>query len=408
MKKNHPISWGKIRQSGSIYGGEMKAIVNGTILLPNAETHGKALLFDEKIIGIKDENSISGQADEIIDAEGNYISPGLVDVHIHGYKGTDVSDDDPDGVCKMAHDLLENGVTCFLPTTLTVDWAILESICRHMRELSAESKRADFPGAEIAGIHLEGPFINPQYKGAQNEDYILEPDAGKVLPFADIIKVITLAPEMPGALDCIRTLKQKTDIRLSMGHSGASFEEAMAGVGCGITRTTHLFNAMTQLIHRQPGVVGASLSSDVYTELIADTFHVSKGIYPFLTKAKKDRLVLITDALRSAGMPDGTYENGGQLFTLKGIECRLQDGTIAGSVLRLNQGVKNLRDYGNIPLFEAIKAASQNAAESAGLDSRKGALLPGKDADIVIMDRDCNVRQTYVRGVCKFDARSLR
>lgn len=386
----------------------MKAIVNGTILLPNAETHGKALLFDEKIIGIKDENSISGQADEIIDAEGNYISPGLVDVHIHGYKGTDVSDDDPDGVRKMAHDLLENGVTCFLPTTLTVDWTILESICRHMRKLSAESKRADFSGAEIAGIHLEGPFINPQYKGAQNEAYILEPDAGKVLPFADIIKVITLAPEMPGALDCIRTLKQKTDIRLSMGHSGASFEEAMAGVGCGITHTTHLFNAMTQLIHRQPGVVGASLSSDVYTELIADTFHVSKGIYPFLTKAKKDRLVLITDALRSAGMPDGTYENGGQLFTLKGIECRLQDGTIAGSVLRLNQGVKNLRNYGNIPLFEAIKAASQNAAESAGLDSKKGALLPGKDADIVIMDRDCNVRQTYVRGVCKFDARSLR
>ena len=167
----------------------MKAIVNGTILLPNAETHGKALLFDEKIIGIKDENSISGQADEIIDAEGNYISPGLVDVHIHGYKGTDVSDDDPDGVRKMAHDLLENGVTCFLPTTLTVDWAILESICRHMRELAAESKRADFSGAEIAGIHLEGPFINPQYKGAQNEDYILEPDAGKVLPFTDIIKV---------------------------------------------------------------------------------------------------------------------------------------------------------------------------------------------------------------------------
>ena len=156
----------------------MKAIVNGTILLPNAETHGKALLFDEKIIGIKDENSISGQMDEIIDAEGNYISPGLVDVHIHGYKGTDVSDDDPDGVRKMAHDLLENGVTCFLPTTLTVDWAILESICRHMRELSAESKRADFSGAEIAGIHLEGPFLSPKRCGSMISDNLSVPDRG--------------------------------------------------------------------------------------------------------------------------------------------------------------------------------------------------------------------------------------
>lgn len=386
----------------------MKAIVNGTILLPDAELHGKALLFDQTIVSITDEDAIPNCVEETIDAQSCCISPGLIDVHIHGYKGTDVSDDDPDGVRKMAHELLANGVTCFLPTTLTVDWAILESICCHMRELAEESKGADFPGSEIGGIHLEGPFINPQYKGAQNENYILEPNAEKVLPFADIIKVITLAPEMPGGLDCIRRLKQKTDIRLSMGHSGASFEEAMAGIGCGITRTTHLFNAMTQLVHREPGVVGASLSSDVYTELIADTFHVSKGIYPFLTKAKKDRLVLITDALRSAGMPDGTYENGGQLFTLKGIECRLQDGTIAGSVLRLNQGVKNLRDYGNIPLFEAVRAASQNAAESAGLDRRKGSLLPGKDADIVIMDRNCNVNQTYVRGVCKFDQHSLK
>ena len=380
----------------------MKAIVNGTILLPNAETHGKALLFDEKIIGIIDENSISGQTDEIIDAEGNYISPGLVDVHIHGYKGTDVSDDDPDGVRKMAHDLLENGVTCFLPTTLTVDWAILESICRHMRELSAESKRADFSGAEIAGIHLEGPFINPQYKGAQNEDYILEPDAGKVLPFADIIKVITLAPEMPGALECIRTLKQKTDIRLSMGHSGASFEEAMAGVGCGITRTTHLFNAMTQLIHRQPGVVGASLSSDVYTELIADTFHVSKGIYPFLTKAKKDRLVLITDASRYIGMPEGEYEFNGEKYIVEDHLCKLADGTIAGSMLTMNIGVRNLRDYGGIPMYQAARIGSLNAAESCGMAARKGSLEEGKDADIVLMDEECTVYRTYVRGVCKY------
>ena len=328
----------------------MKAIVNGCILLPDAEVHGKALLFDEHIQGIVDEDVARAEANEIIDAEGLYVSPGLIDVHIHGYGGADVSDDDPDGVRRMAGQLLANGVTAFLPTTLTVAWEKLESICDHMRGLKRESGAPDFPGAQIMGVHLEGPFINPDYKGAQNPAWILPPDAGRVLPFADIVKVVTLAPEMPGAEACIRTLTQRTDIAVSMGHTGASFEQAMAGIGLGVTRATHLFNAMPPMAHRKPGAAGAALSSDIYTELIADTFHVDKGLYPMLVKAKGSRLVLITDALRSAGMPDGTYENGGQTFVLRGIECRLTDGTIAGSVLRLNHAVRNLRDFGHIPL----------------------------------------------------------
>lgn len=383
----------------------MKTIVNGTILLPDGEIKDKALLFGDHIIGIMEKNIALMEADEVIDADGAYISPGLIDVHIHGYKGVDVSDDDPDAVRRMACELTENGVTAFLPTTLTVSWEILKSICEHMRILAGESRRPDFPGAEIPGIHMEGPFINPQYKGAQNPAFILAPDADKILPYADIIKVLTLAPEMPGGKACIRVLKQKTGIALSMGHTGASFEEAVESIGVGISRATHLMNAMTQMIHREPGVVGAALSSDIYTELIADTFHVSRGLFPLLTRAKGSRLVLITDALRSAGMPDGTYENGGQKFIVKGIECRLMDGTIAGSVLRLNKAVKNLRDYGNIPMYAAVRAASLSAAESAGLAARKGSLTPGKDADIILMDRDCNVLKTYVRGICRYSSK---
>lgn len=383
----------------------MKAIVNGIILLPDGEVRGKSLLFTDRIIGIVDEAEARDAAEEVIDAGGLYVSPGLIDVHIHGYKGADVSDDDPEGIRSMARELTANGVTAFLPTTLTVDWKVLESICGHVRSLSEESRDADFPGAEISGVHLEGPFINPAYKGAQNPAYILEPDAEKILPFADIIKVITLAPEMPGGDECIRKLKRETNIALSMGHSGASFDQAMHAVGQGITRATHLFNAMTQMVHREPGVVGAALASDIYTELIADTFHVSKGIYPLIVKAKGCKLVLITDALRSAGMPDGLYENGGQQFTVRGIECRLTDGTIAGSVLRLNRAVKNLRDHGNIPLFAAVRAASLSAAESANLADRKGSLTPGKDADIVLMDSECEVRKTFVRGICKYELR---
>ena len=380
----------------------MKAIINGRILLPDSEVKGKALLYGERIIGVVEEAEARAKADEILDAQGAYVSPGLVDVHIHGYGGVDVSDDDPDGVRRMAHRLLENGVTSFLPTTLTVGWETLESVCRSIRELMPESQAPDFMGAEIVGMHMEGPFINPSKKGAQNPDYILAPDPQKVLPYQDVIRVITFAPEMPGGMEFTRVLKQESDIALSIGHTSANFDQAMEAIGLGVSRSTHTFNAMTPLMHRDPGVVGAALNTDIYTELIPDTFHVNKGIFPMMTRLKGNKLVLITDALRSAGMPDGEYENGGQIFVLKGIQCRLLDGTIAGSVLKLNQGVRNLRDYGYVPLYTAVRAASLNAAESAHLEARKGSLAPGKDADIILLDEDCNVLKTIVRGVCKY------
>ncbi len=380
----------------------MKAILNGRVLLPDSEIKGKALLYDQRIIALTDPETARAQADEIIDAQGAYVAPGLVDVHIHGYNNVDVSDNDSDGIRKMAHGLLANGVTSFLPTTLTVDWATLESVCGHIRELMEESLSPDFDGAQIAGMHMEGPFINPTKKGAQNEAYILAPDADKVIPLQDVIKVITFAPEMPGGMEFTRRLRKETNIALSIGHTSANFDQAMDAIHAGVMRSTHTFNAMTPLMHRDPGVVGAALNSDIYTELIPDTFHVNKGIFPMMARLKGNKLVLITDALRSAGMPDGEYENGGQVFVLKGIECRLKDGTIAGSVLRLNQGVRNLRDYGYVPLYTAVRAASLNAAESAHIEERKGSLTPGKDADIILMDEDCNVLRTIVRGVCKY------
>ena len=379
----------------------MKALVNGRILLPDREMAEQALLFDERIIAVTPVSEIPVEA-ETIDARGRFISPGFVDVHIHGYLGADASDGDPDGLRTLAHGVLENGVTSFLPTTLTVGWETLESVCRSIRELMPESQAPDFMGAEIVGMHMEGPFINPSKKGAQNPDYILAPDPQKVLPYQDVIRVITFAPEMPGGMEFTRVLKQESDIALSIGHTSANFDQAMEAIHAGVMRSTHTFNAMTPLMHRDPGVVGAALNSDIYTELIPDTFHVNKGIFPMMARLKGNKLVLITDALRSAGMPDGEYENGGQVFVLKGIECRLKDGTIAGSVLKLNQGVRNLRDHGYVPLYTAVRAASLNAAESARIDDQKGSLTPGKDADIILMDEDCNVLKTIVRGVCKF------
>ncbi len=380
----------------------MKAIINGRILLPAAEIRGKALLYDQRIIGLADEETALSQASEIIDAQGAYVSPGLIDVHIHGYDGADVSDADPDGLRRMAEGLIKNGVTSFLPTTLTVAWETLETVCDQVRALRKESMAPDFRGSEILGVHLEGPFVNPAKKGAQNADYILPPDAEKLLPLKDIVRAITFAPEMPGGEQFIRTVREESNIALSMGHTGANFDQAMAAIGLGVTRVTHLFNAMTPLHHRDPGVVGAALNTAVYAELIADTFHVDKGLYPMLARAKGRRLVLITDALRAAGMPDGEYEIGGQAFSLRGIQCKLRDGTIAGSVLRMNHGVRNFRDYANVPLYAAVRCASLSAAESVNLAAAKGSLEPGKDADIILLDEDCEVRRAIIRGVCKY------
>jgi len=381
----------------------MKAIINGRILLPDEEIQGKALLFDEKIAGIMTEEEARARADEIIDAEGLYVSPGFIDTHIHGYQRDDASDADPEGIRRMARAMVKNGVTSFLPTTLTVDWDTLSAVCDQMRILKAESLSLDYPGAEILGIHLEGPFINPVKKGAQNENYILAPDAEKVLPCADVIRVLTCAPEMAGGEEFVKTLREKTDIRLSIGHTAASYDQAKAAFDWGITRLTHTFNAMPPLHHRDPGTVGAALTDDrVYCELIPDTFHVHKGLFALMAKMKGDKLVLITDALRAAGLEDGEYENGGQIFVLRGIECRLTDGTIAGSVLPFCQGVRNLKENAGLSMVQAVRAGSLNAAYSAGVEDRKGSLEKGKDADILLMDEECRILRTFVRGQCKY------
>ncbi len=380
----------------------MKAIIGGKIILPDSEVKGKALLFEDKVIGIVDEKEALAQADEVIDAQGAYVCPGLVDVHIHGYLGADTSDADKDGVRLMAKGVLANGVTSFLPTTMTVEWDILDTVFKQLRELKEESLKDDFEGAEILGCHAEGPFINPSKKGAQKESAILAPDAAKVLPFKDIISIITYAPEMEGGMAFTRELKQNSDIQLSIGHTSATYDVAKEAMGLGITRVTHTFNAQTPLHHRDPGVVGAALTSDVYCELIADTFHVNKGLFTLMDKAKGNKLVLITDCTRAGGLEDGEYTLGGQPIFVKGIECRLADGTIAGSVLKLNNAVRNYRDNASIPMWKAVRAATLNAAESAGVADRKGSLESGKDADITLMDEDCQVVKTFVRGNLKY------
>ncbi len=377
-----------------------KAIKNGIIITENGEIRGKALLFDEKIIGIVDEDGLQG--DEIIDADGGYICPGLIDLHIHGYLGEDTSDGSEEGLRKIAQALPQNGVTAFLPTTMTVSWDEIVTALKNVQALRQESRYPRFDGSEILGCHAEGPFINPARKGAQAADYILLPDAEKVLPYKDIIRIITIAPEMPGGMAFIRRVARESDIVVSIGHTSASYEQALEAIAAGASYITHTFNAMTGLNHRNPGVVGAALTKEVTTELIADAFHVHPGLYSLLHIAKADKLVLVTDCTRAGGLDDGEYTLGGQPIYVKGIECRLADGTIAGSVLKLNDAVRNLRDLTPLPMWQAVKAASLNAAAAIGVAETKGSLSPGKDADIVILDHVCAAQKTFVRGKLKY------
>ena len=373
----------------------MKYIVNGKIIMPDNILENKALVYDNKIIDIIDQEEVPHNAD-IIDAGSGYIYPGLIDLHIHCYQGADVSDGNADGIRKIAEGIVKNGVTSWCPTTMTVSSEEIDTALTVVRSLKEKSK--EWNGAEILGVNLEGPFINPEKKGAQAAEHIKPLDPQFIIDNADIIALTTVAPEMDNNVTAIEKIVEECNVKVAIGHSGATYEQALAAINAGATHITHLFNAQTPLNHRNPGVVGAALTTDVSCELICDTFHIHKGLFSLIAKLKKEKLVLITDCTRAGGMSDGEYTLGGQKIIVNGVKCLLENGTIAGSVLKLNCAVKNMRDNTNIPLYEIVAAASINAATVIGEDKRKGSLEKGKDADIIITDNDFNVLKTIING----------
>ncbi len=380
----------------------MKAIIGGKIILKDRIAENCALLFSDKIEGVVPAYSIPADT-EIIDAKGGYVAPGLIDLHIHGYLGKDVCDGEEESIRTISKGLLANGVTGYLPTTMTEDMSVIRKALEVCRSLKEESK--NWNGSAILGCHAEGPFISESKKGAQDAKYILKPDAAFVKEYADIIKTITLAPEEDTQdFSAIREICRDTDVIVSMGHTSADYETAMAGVNAGVKHATHLFNAMTPLAHRAPGVVGAALNSDVSAEVIVDTFHVDAALYNMLWKLKGRKLCFITDCLPAGGLPEGEYTLGGQKIIYKGIVCRLEDGTVAGSVLHLNKGVWNVYTNSDIPLYECVNCVSLNPATVIGMDKTKGSLETGKDADIIITDSNFEVQKTIIAGEIKYEA----
>ncbi len=380
----------------------MKAIINGKIILKDRIVEGAALLYSDVIEGILPADQLP-EGTEIIDAKGGYVAPGLIDIHIHGYLGKDVCDGTEESIRTISKGLLANGVTGYLPTTMTVDMKVIKQALEVCRALKEESKT--WEGSRILGVHAEGPFISEAKKGAQNPAYILKPDADFVKEYSDIISIISLAPEEDTEnFDAIRAIRRDTDVVMSIGHTSADYDTAMKSTQVGMRHVTHLFNAMTPLAHRAPGVVTAALNTDVSCELIVDTFHVNPAFYDMLWKLKGRKLCFITDCLPAGGLPEGEYTLGGSKIIYRGIVCRLEDGTVAGSVLKLNKGVWNVYTNSNIPLWECVNGASLNPATTLGIDKRKGSIEVGKDADIIITDNEFNVQKTIIGGISKYES----
>ncbi len=378
-------------------------IINGTIITPFHLVSGKAIIVEKgrfKEIVNKEELSTATLTEaEVIEAKDKFIVPGYIDIHIHGGGGSDVMDGDYEAVNQIAITHSRFGTTAFLPTTMTMS---KDKIIRSLRSICKAAKKGT-AGAEILGIHMEGPYINPEKKGAQKEEDIKKISVEEFLEFnqasGNLIRLVTIAPEMPGAIDLIKYL-YKQGIIASVGHSNATYVQTRAGIQAGLSHVTHTFNAMRGLHHREPGVVGAALTSPELTvEVIADGIHIHPIVLKILTKIKDgEKIVLITDAMRAAGLKEGTYDLGGQEVIVTKGQARLKDRTLAGSVLTMDKAVKNMVTKVGIPLPKAIQMASFNPAKSIGVDDKKGSLEPGKDADIVILNKNLEAELTMVAG----------
>ncbi len=367
----------------------MKAIKNVKIVRGGKILPETVLLYEgDRIIGVSD--TIPAGA-EITDGGGLYLSAGLIDQHIHGYSGEDTMTHSPQ---KAAEKLVQNGATAFLPTTMTMDKETITEAMERIRACMKEPK-----GARVLGCHMEGPFIHPAKKGAQNGEYIVAPAMEMVEPFEDVIKIVSYAPEQDEGHAFAKALSAK-GIVPSVGHTTADYETAKGAYEAGAKSTTHFFNAMPPLHHRDPAVIGAALEGDAYIELIADTIHVNPHLFPILTRLKKERICLITDCMEAGGLPDGRYALGGQPVEVHDRQVRLLDGTLAGSVLKLNEGVRNMAKYGEVTLAEALMMATENPARLLNIGHQMGTLLPDTLADFILLDEECNIRATFIGGEC--------
>ncbi|MBQ8322355.1 MAG: N-acetylglucosamine-6-phosphate deacetylase [Clostridia bacterium] len=373
----------------------MKCFKNATVYAEGKGLVKCALEFDEKIRKIAKKS----KAEEIALPENAIVLPGFIDEHIHGAGGSDGMDGTVEDIATIAKTIAAEGTTSFLVTTMTQS---KENITKAMEAVKAYREADSDEGARVVGIHLEGPFIAAAHKGAQPLEYVKTPDIATFDEYngasGNAIKIVTLAPEVEGAEEFIRHLTEK-GIVSSIGHTGAKFADIEKAIEAGASNVTHTYNAQTALHHREIGTVGSAMLLDALNcELIADTVHVSVPAIRLLVKNKpSDKLTLITDAMRAKGVPDGVSELGGQTVYVKNGEARLEDGTLAGSVLRMNRAVQNMVEKVGVPFTQAVDYATINPARALKIDDEAGSIKVGKRADFTVLDDKYDVLLT-VRG----------
>lgn len=329
---------------------------------------------------------------------GEIVAPGLVDTHIHGYHGKDIMNAEEGALNVISKGLLECGVTSFLPTTLTDS---KEKTDAAVKRVGKEYK--DVEGAKVRGIFLEGPFFTEKYKGAQNPAYMSDPKIDYLKDWIELsdglVNKIAIAPEREGAEDFIKKANAM-GVRVALGHSDATFDQAVAAVDAGANIFVHTYNGMSGLHHREPGMVGAAMSTDAISELICDGHHVNPNAANILMNAKgRDKVALITDCMSAGGMADGDYMLGDFPVRVEGGTARLKDGgSLAGSILKLKEAVKNVIDWEIADIFEAIQMASLVPAKSVGIDDVCGKLKEGYSADFIVLDYDMNLEKTFLNG----------
>lgn len=370
-------------------------IINAKVFV-NKEFVEGGIDFDKKIIKVLSKEECC-EDDCTFDAEGMYLIPGLIDIHTHGALQTDVSDVEHMNLTRLSEYYANDGVTSWCPTTLTVPEDVLNKAMEAFREFERPVN-----GAKIAAVNMEGPFLSPQRAGAQNPGALHLPDAHMLERLqkasGGLIKLVSVAPELDGSLEFVKAVSG--DVRVSIGHTTADYETAKEAFKAGISHVTHLYNCIPGIAHREPGPIPAALEEGATVELITDGYHVHPSVIRLTFELFGDRVVLISDSLRCAGMPDGDYNMGGLEITMSNGKATLMGKeTLAGSSIHLMEGLRRSVSFG-VPLESAVYAATKSPAEVIGCDRVIGSLEQGKSADFVLLDSELNVKAVYINGKC--------
>lgn len=382
-------------------------VKNGTLITPFRTIRRGVVVFkEEKILAVGRESDVEVPKEtQVIDASGRIVAPGFIDVHIHGGNGRDVMEGSYDAINELSKFAACHGTTAFLPTTVSASHGDLLNAVKAVKT----AMERETEGAGVLGVHLEGPYVNPEKRGIHDAEHVRSPSLDEIRELLEAsnrtIKIVTSAPEVDGSKELIKELR-KFGIVASMGHSNATYNEAVDAIKHGVTHVAHAFNGMRSFHHREPGILGAVLVHDELTvELISDNVHVHPAAMKLLVRTKgTDKIVLVTDAVLTAGMSNGEYRVGNKNVIVRNGICKLKSGELAGSTLTMDRAIRNTTKSVGLPLRTAIKMATINPAVAVNVDKNKGSLEPGKDADIVIMDDDVNVYVTIVKGKVVYKA----